>query len=138
MAPRTVKVDDDREFPVGRLTFAVMRELEPIEERMTDLMAEVDGVDARLGSVQTRLEKLADDGTANDDAVAVLTEEAKALTRERRQLTNDQFACRLEMLAVRLGTSATELEELVEVDALGRLEDEVANPPVSAREGASS
>lgn len=131
MAPRTITVGD-KHYTVARLTFGLLRELEPAEDKLADLQAEVDGIDARLAAVQAQLIELADDGKADEANTGPLVEQEKALSRERRANGRAQVEARIELLAPRLGTSAAELHEVLDLTDLERVEGEVANPPTSA------
>ena len=137
---RSVKIGD-KQYPVRRQDLALLRELEPLEDQFGDLMAEVDGIDAQMASVQAKLVELASDGEADEEATAALVAQEKDLGRKRRSLGLDQLQVRLAMLAVKLeGTTSDELGEALDLGAgeLDRVEDEVSNPPAIAREGATS
>lgn len=127
---RTVKVGD-KEYPVGRLTFAVMRDLEQHEDTLQNLHADVDGLDARLASVQAQLIELADEGKATEETVAPLVEDEKSLQRQRRALALAQAQARMAIVAVRLGVGADELAESLDLSELDRVEDEVSLPPTT-------
>jgi predicted nuclease with TOPRIM domain len=137
---RTVKIGDV-EYRVRRQDLALLRDLEPLEDRYQDLRVEVDGLDARLASVQQKLVDLAADGEATEEAVAPFLQEQKDLNRARTRVGFDQLQTRLDLLAAKLEDATAEvLAEVIDLGAgeLDRLEEEVANPPVTASEGATS
>lgn len=130
MPARTVKING-KSYTVARMPLRAIRELDDLESEAMALAAEVDGLDAQIGSIQQRLLALAEEGEATPEAVKDLTDQEAALGNRRRQVGWDQMDLRIRRLAVRLeGVMADELAEVIDVAGgeLGDLEEQLGRP----------
>ena len=130
MPARTVKING-KSYTVARMPLRAIRELDDLESEAMALAAEVDGLDAQIGSIQQRLLALAEEGTATPEAVKDLTDQEAALGNRRRLVGWDQMDLRIRRLAVRLeGVMADELADLIDVAGgeLGDLEEQLGRP----------